>query len=226
MSLMDAALYRIANSYDHWLQRRYVKGKLAADPAYAATAALVLNRPMPLLDIGCGIGLLGQYLHARGVVTRYLGVDNDSRKIEAGNRALRQSGLDGVLQLRQTDGVAEQPIRGHVALLDVLHYLPHDGQRALLENAITHVAPGGLLVIRNVLRERSWRYALTRVSEFFLSASGWMRVGAQHYPSAAELRGQLEAAGLSVSIRSLHGKTPFDCYLVVAERARSPRPGN
>lgn len=219
MSTMDAALYRIANSYDSWLQRRYVKGKLAADPAYAATAALVMNRPMPLLDIGCGLGLLGQYLHVRGVVMRYLGVDSDPRKIEAGNRALRQSGLDGVLQLRQTDGLAQQPIRGHVAVLDVLHYLPRDGQRALLDNAIAHVAPGGLLVIRNVLRERSWRYAFTRVSEFFLSASGWMKVGAQHYPSADELRGQLEAAGLAVNIRPLHGKTPFDCYLLVAERS-------
>ena len=218
MSTMDAAMYRIANSYDHWLQRRYVKGKLAADPAYAATEALIKNRPMPLLDIGCGIGLLGQYLHARGVVMRYLGVDSDPRKIEAGNRALRQSGLDGLLHLRQTDGTAHQPIRGHVALLDVLHYLPREGQHALLENAIAHLAPGGLLVIRNVLRERSWRYALTRVSEFFLSVSGWMRVGAQHYPSAAELRGQLEAAGLAVNIRPLHGKMPFDSYLLVAER--------
>lgn len=220
MSNMDAAMYRIANSYEHWLQRRYVKGKLATDPAYAATAALIKNRPMPLLDIGCGIGLLGQYLHARGLVTRYLGVDNDPRKIEAGNRALRQSGLDGVLQLRQTDGTSQQPIRGHVALLDVLHYLPRDGQHALLENAIAHLAPGGLLVIRNVLRERSWRYAYTRVSEFFLSASGWMRVGAQHYPSADELRGQLEAAGLTVTIRSLHGKTLFDSYLLVAARPK------
>jgi 2-polyprenyl-3-methyl-5-hydroxy-6-metoxy-1,4-benzoquinol methylase len=218
MSIMDAALYRIANSYEHWLQRRYIKGKLAVDPAYAATAALVKNRPMPLLDIGCGIGLLGRYLHAQGAVTRYLGVDSDVRKIEAGQRALHLSELDGVLQLRHAQGVMRQPIRGHVALLDVLHYLPRDGQRALLDNAIAHLAPGGLLVIRNVLRERSWRYALTRVSEFFLSASGWMRVGAQHYPSADELRSQLERDGLLVSIRPLHGKTPFDCYLLVAER--------
>ena len=218
MSNMDAAMYRIANSYEHWLQRRYVKGKLAMDPAYAATAALIKHRPMPLLDIGCGIGLLGQYLHARGIVTRYLGVDSDPRKIEEGNRALRQAGLDGVLQLRQTDGTSQQPIRGHVALLDVLHYLPRDGQHALLDNAIAHLAPGGLLVIRNVLRERSWRYAYTRVSEFFLSASGWMRVGAQHYPSADELRRQLETAGLTVTIRSLHGKTLFDSYLLVAAR--------
>ncbi len=221
---MDTALYRIANSYDHWLQRRYVKGKLATDPAYAATAALVKDRPMPLLDIGCGIGLLGQYLHACGAVTRYLGVDSDVRKIDAGNRALQLAGLDGALRLIHADGIARQAMSGHVALLDVLHYLPQEGQRNLLANAVAHLAPGGLLVIRTVLRERSWRYGLTRVSEFFLRASGWMRTGAQHYPSADELCVPLEAAGLVVEVRPLHGKTPFDCYLLVARRERRAAP--
>ena len=221
MSAMDAtARYRIAESYDHWFQRRYVQGKLATDPAYAATAELIAGHPMPLLDIGCGIGLLGQYLHAQGVITSYLGIDSDPRKIEAGRRALRQAGLDQALQLRLADGVTAQAPHGHVALLDVLHYLPEAGQRAMLENAMAHLAPGGLLIVRNVLRERSWRYVTTRVSEFFLRTSGWMRIGAQHYPSADELRAPLEAAGLKVSIRSLHGKTPFDCYLLVAERPR------
>ncbi len=221
MGPMDvAARQRIAESFDHWFQRRYVMGKLAADPAYAATAELVAGRPLPLLDIGCGIGLLGQYLYARGLITHYLGLDHDPRKIEAGLRALRQAGLERKLQLRQADGAAPQPCRGHVAVLDVLHYLPEEGQRALLANAITHLAPDGMLIVRNVLREPSWRYYVTRASEFVLRASGWMSVGAQHYPSADELRATLEAAGLQVSIRPLHGNMPFDSYLLVAQRPR------
>jgi 2-polyprenyl-3-methyl-5-hydroxy-6-metoxy-1,4-benzoquinol methylase len=175
---------------------------------------------MPLLDIGCGIGLLGQYLHANGLITDYLGVDHDSRKIIAGQRALRQAGLEGALTLRQADGLAPQALRGHVALLDVLHYLSAADQQAMLRHAAAHLAPGGLLIVRSVLRERSWRYAFTRCSEFFLRVSGWMRVGAQHYPAAAELRAGMEAAGLNVHMRSLHGKTPFDSYLIVAERPR------
>lgn len=219
MPNMDASTrHRIADSYDHWFQRRYVSGKLATDPAYAAAAELVAHRPMPLLDVGCGIGLLGQYLHARGVLAGYLGVDHDARKIEAGQRALRHAGLDRVLTLRQADGLEPQPVRGHVALLDVLHYLPANQQQALLRHAASHLAPGGRLIVRSVLRERSWRYVYTRISEFFLHASGWMRVGAQHYPSAAELRTALEGNGLSVQVRSLHGRTPFDSYLIVAER--------
>lgn len=221
MDPMDAAArHRIANSYDHWLQRRYVISKLAADPAYAATAELVAGRPLPVLDIGCGIGLLGQYLYARGLITHYLGLDNDPRKIEAGLRALRQAGLEHKLSLRQADGASPQPCHGHVALLDVLHYLPERGQRSLLANAVAHLAPDGRLIVRNVLREPSWRYHVTRASEFFLRASGWMSVGAQHYPSADELRATLEAAGLRVTIRPLHGYMPFDSYLVVAQRPR------
>lgn len=221
MEPMDTATrQRIAESYDHWLQRRYVSGKLATDPAYAATAELIADRPLPLLDIGCGIGLLGLYLNARGAVTHYLGLDHDPRKIKAGKHALHQLGLEGTLQLRQADGISPQAWRGHVALLDVLHYLPEAGQQAMLANAIAHLAPGGLLIVRNVLRESSWRYAVTRISEFFLRFSGWMSVGAQHYPSADELRATLEAAGLQVSIQPLHGKLPFDSYLVVAQRPR------
>lgn len=219
MSGMDAtAMHRIADSYDHWFQRRYVHGKLATDPAYAAVAELIAARPLPLLDVGCGIGLLGRYLHARGVLPQYLGVDHDARKIDAGRRALRQAGLHKAISLRLADGATAYPLRGHVAILDVLHYLPAERQREVLDNALAHLAPGGLLIIRNVLRERSWRYHATRVSEFFLSASGWMRVGAQHYPSADELREPLEHAGLGVTIRPLHGRMPYDCYLIVGEK--------
>lgn len=219
MLKMDAiARSRIADCYPRWLQRCYVQGKLAADPVYAATAELIAGHPMPLLDIGCGIGLLGQYLHAQGCVPQYVGVDHDLRKIEAGLRALRQAGLDQSVQLKCADGTTAQSLRGHVTLLDVLHYLPQERQRAMIDNAIRHLAPDGMLIVRNVLREPNWRYQVTRVAEFFLRISGWMRIGAQHYPSADELRAPLEAAGLQVSIRPLHGHMPYNIYLLVAQR--------
>jgi 2-polyprenyl-3-methyl-5-hydroxy-6-metoxy-1,4-benzoquinol methylase len=219
MVKMDAtARQRIAEHYEHWLQRRYVQGKLASDPVYAATAELIADRPLPLLDIGCGIGLLGQYLHAQGCMPQYLGVDHDPRKIEAGRRALSRAGLEPWLQLRCADGTTAQSVQGHVALLDVLHYLPEERQRAMLDHAIHQLAPGGMLIVRNVLREPNWRYQATRVAEFFLRISGWMRTGAQHYPSADELRAPLEAAGLQVTIRPLHGHLPYNNYLLVAQR--------
>ncbi|CAM5596585.1 SAM-dependent methyltransferase OS=Rhodanobacter lindaniclasticus OX=75310 GN=B1991_08870 PE=4 SV=1 [Rhodanobacter lindaniclasticus] len=111
-------------------------------------------------------------------------------------------------------------MQGHVALLDVLHYLPAARQPVLLRDAARHLSPQGWLILRNVLREANWRFHATRVEEFFLRASGWIPGGAQHYPSADEVRAPLEQAGLEVRIEPLRGRTPFNSYLVVARHRR------
>jgi 2-polyprenyl-3-methyl-5-hydroxy-6-metoxy-1,4-benzoquinol methylase len=208
--------HRIVSLYDNHLQRCYIRSKLASDPVYAATTALIAGSPLPLLDIGCGIGLLGQYLHAQGHRQPYLGLDHDPRKIAAGQIALQRAGLDAVMSLQLADVAELPPMHGHVALLDVLHYLPAERQPALLQAAIRHLAPQGCLIIRNVLREPNWRFHATRIEEFFLRVSGWIPGGAQHYPTADELRVPLENAGLDVRIEPLRGCTPFNSYLIVA----------
>ena len=213
--------HAIAGRYGTHARRGYVRGKLAGDPVYAAMAAVLADAaPLPLLDIGCGMGLLGQYLHACGTLHGYLGIDHDERKIDSARQAA--AALGDSLQWRCADAAVLPDFHGHVALLDVLHYLPADRQAALLALACRHLAPGGRLVIRNVLREANWRYHATRVEEFFLHATGWMRVAPQHYPSAAEIRAGLEDAGLLVRIEPLRGRTPFNSYLVVAQRPPAP----
>ncbi|TAN19132.1 MAG: class I SAM-dependent methyltransferase [Rhodanobacter sp.] len=206
----------IARRYDGWLQRNHVRWKLRVDPAYAATAAIITRTPLPLLDIGCGLGLLGQYLNAGRNAQSYVGLDHDHRKILAGQRAAHRGGLDVVVELQHADANELPAVHGHVALLDVLHYLDARRQRSLLKAATEHLTADGCLVIRSVLREPNWRFHATRVEEFFLRTSGWIPGGAQHYPTAAELRGPLEDAGLEVGIRPLRGRTPYNSYLIVA----------
>lgn len=211
--------HAIATRYDTRGRRGYVRGKLAGDPVYAAMAAvLAAAPPLPLLDIGCGMGLLGQYLHACDALHGYLGIDHDERKIASARHAAAALGDD--LQWRCADAADLPDFHGHVALLDVLHYLPVDHQATLLALASRHLAPAGRLVIRNVLREPNWRYHATRIEEFFLHATGWMRVAPQHYPSATEIRSGLEDAGLLVRIEPLRGHTPFNSYMIVAQRPR------
>lgn len=210
---------RIASHYDGHLHRWYVRGKLASDPVYAASSKVLAGSTLPLLDIGCGIGLLGQYLHTQGHRAPYLGLDRDARKIAVGRRAAQHAGLATVVDLRCADAHDLPPAQGDVALLDVLHYLPLASQVDLLRQAARHLAPQGRLIIRNVLREGNWRFHATRVEEFLLQASGWIPGGAQHYPDADELRETLEAAGLHIRIQSLRGCTPFNSYLIVAQHA-------
>lgn len=219
MALDRARRNRIVGHYVHRGHRWHVRWKLAWDPAYAAVANQLGGPPLPLLDIGCGIGLLGQYLQAEGAGAPYIGVDHDPRKIAAARAASRAAGLADAMDLRCADAATLPPAHGHVALLDVLHYLSAAQQQALLQVAIAHLAPGGTLVIRNVLREPNWRFHATRLEEFFLRVSGWIPGGAQHYPGADELCTPLRQAGLDVQVRALHGRTPYNSYLLVARFA-------
>jgi 2-polyprenyl-3-methyl-5-hydroxy-6-metoxy-1,4-benzoquinol methylase len=216
MALDRAKRNGIARHYAHRGHRWHARWKLACDPAYGAVAELVGDRSLPLLDIGCGIGLLGQYLHAEHAATRYMGVDHDPRKIAAAREAAVAAGLGGDRDFRCADAATLPPVHGHVVMLDVLHYLPAARQQALLRAALAHLAPEGTLVIRNVLREPNWRFHATRLEEFFLRVSGWIPGGAQHYPRAEELCAPLRQAGLDVQMRPLRGRTPYNSYLRVA----------
>lgn len=209
---------RIGARYRRRWHRDYASSKLRFDPVFAATADLVAGSDEALLDIGCGLGLLGQYLRERGFRGHYLGVDFDAAKIDEAARAAQS--VDPGLAFEAGDARRGIPaFSGHVALLDVLHYLGQDDQQALLREVAARVAPGSMLVLRNVLRAPGWRFRLTVLEERFLYASRWMRTPARHFPERAEIETPLREAGLEVDVKPLWGDTPFNSFLIVARRA-------
>jgi 2-polyprenyl-3-methyl-5-hydroxy-6-metoxy-1,4-benzoquinol methylase len=200
----------------HWLQG-YVRGKLRNDPVYASAAAIIAACPAPVLDVGCGPGLLAHYLDACGIDVPYHGVDTDKRKITRAREAAE--GL-GQARFEQADCLNLPEWQGHVILLDVLHYLDGDKQMQLLHAAVPGVAPGASLVIRTVLRDRSWRFRATQAEEAFIRGSRWIRGGVKHYPRSDELLPALQSAGLAVEKRPMFGHTPFNSHLILATRHR------
>lgn len=209
---------RIAARFSRPADRIYIHGKLATDPVYAATAQAIAGRRLPLLDIGCGLGLLGHYLHDREVLDGYIGLDHDPRKIAMGRDAAQRAGLTEAIALREADATTPQERRGHVALLDVLHYLPADRQDELLSFAVDQLADDGVLILRNVIRDGTWRYRATVWEEKFIKAVGWIPGGAQYFPTEDDIRRVLEPRGIRVDFRPLFGRTPYNSYLMTASR--------
>lgn len=205
---------RVAGRYRRPWHRDYARAKLRMDPVYAAVADIVVDT-VPLLDVGCGLGLLGFYLRERGWRGAYLGVDFDAAKIAQARLA-----ATGERDFAFDDGTAQRlpPFHGHVTLLDVLHYLGRDEQPALLREAAARVAPGAALVVRSVLRDRGWRFRATVLEEWFLYAVRWMRSPAKHYPLREEIERPLLDAGLVVDVQPLWGNTPFNSFVIVARR--------
>ena len=212
---LRAVSSRIGARFPRRWQRGYVVSKLRSDPAFAAIAVLMEGRELPVLDVGCGMGLLAFFLRECGFEAEYLGLDLDPRKILT---ARQLAGDNASTQFREGNAAALPSFAGDVVLLDVLHYLSRADQQTLLTELAARVAPGGMLILRNVLRERGWRFRVTVIEEYLIHAMRWMRVGASYFPSREEIAEPLAAAGLALEIRPLWGNTPFNSYLIVARR--------
>ena len=211
---------RIARRFDTRWHRGYTKSKLRSDPLYAAVGKKLENAiPGPVLDVGCGIGLLGFYLRETGFADRVIGVDYDAVKIGAARRAVKNAELSG-LDFRVKD--ARDTFAGdsvsHVALLDVLQYITPSQRTELLVSAARAVPRGGLIIIRNCLNDGSWRYAVTRGGDWLAKKTFWMRDHAHSYPKRYEIDEILCREGFQGRVQPLWGRTPFSNYFGVYEK--------
>lgn len=207
---------------DRWYGNRwhyhYSRTKLRSDPLYPGVIAALRGSRGPLLDLGCGIGLLAHVLHDAQVRLPYRGVDNDAAKIAQARRAAARAGLhDACFDV--ADLAAGLPLHhGSVAILDVLQFVPPEAQDRILDAAVPMLSPDARLVIRTGLEDASRRAGITRAVDAFSQVLGWMNSGPKRYPDADALRARLESAGLQVQFTPLYGNTPFNNWLVVATR--------
>lgn len=198
-----------------WL-RLYVRGKLLGDPIFHAASDLLAGSDLPVLDVGCGIGLFEFYLRERGYSAPLQGIDFDRKKIELARRVAARSYCE--IDFQVGDVLEAAPFQGHVLIFDVLHYLDEAKQIELLANVAALVAPGGMCLMRATPRDESWRFRVTRWEEFFLRASLWMKSGAVHYLTIEQMLAPFLSAGFETEVRPLWGKTPFNSYLFVLRR--------
>jgi 2-polyprenyl-3-methyl-5-hydroxy-6-metoxy-1,4-benzoquinol methylase len=197
---------------------RYTSCKIKTDPLYGGIYAELESRSLPLLDIGCGLGILAMYLRERGWENPVLGLDYDASKIEAGKRMLANGGYVGIT-LSQGDARVHLPEHcGDVSILDIMQFFDTDEQRQLLLAAASRVATGGKLIVRSGLLEKNARFLTTWIGDIFARCTFWMRAAPIHYPTGDFFRETLGAEGFEVEVRPFWGKTPFNNYLIVARR--------
>ncbi len=211
-----AAAFLPSRWYGNRWHYHYSRIKLGCDPLYPGVARVLRGCDAPLLDLGCGIGLLAHALHDEGVTLAYRGVDNDAAKIAEARRAACCANLSDA-DFQVVDLADVLPVhRGSVAMLDVLQYLDDDSQQRLLHGAIAMLAPGARLVIRSGLEDDSRRMWVTRAIDWFGNGIGWMNAAPRRYPRERDLRATLQNAGLQGEFTPLHGNTPFNNWLIVA----------
>ena len=206
----DDLASRIAVRYPSAFLRAYVRAKVRIDPVYAAVFARIGDRKDPLLDVGCGAGVLAAYLRARGFVAPIRGVDHDERKIAVASSVVHDATFE------VADARTAIASGGTVVLLDLLHYFQAGDQANILAVA---AANAKTVIIRDAVRDGSWRYRLTYAQETFSRAVRWLRAERLHFLTRDEIVRPF--AGFDAEVVPLYGRTPFNNYLFVFRRSSS-----
>ena len=213
---------RVAAAYpERWL-RYYTASKLRTDPVFVAAAKLLRGSSAPLLDVGCGVGLLPFFLRECGFKPAIVGLEIDERKIA---RARTVAEKYDAIEFRQCDVSDElPPFSGNVALFDVLHYLAPEDQAKLLRGLAARVAPDGLLLIRDSPRENSPRYWLTYLSEVFTQAITWSIRRRLYFPTRESINDSL-GEKFTREEKPMWGGSPFNNRLFFSGSRCSHGPG-
>lgn len=219
-ALSPESLKAIASLCPRRWDRHYTRSKLSTDPVYGAVLKHIQGTLLPLLDIGCGIGLLSHYLRAMGHKVPVMGFDYDARKISAAQIMAQKAGLDNICYEHGDARIQMPDFHGHVVILDILQFFTEAEQNALLTSAAARVAPGGSLIIRSGLRDVSWRFRITVLVDYIAKICLWMKAAPTRYPDADQFQRVLENAGLKVSIQPLWGGTPFNNFLIIAQQTQ------
>ncbi|HKB79323.1 MAG TPA: class I SAM-dependent methyltransferase [Thermoanaerobaculia bacterium] len=205
---------RFASRYPTLFLRAYVHVKTATDPAYEAVFEVLRDSSESVLDLGCGIGALALYLRERGCSVPISGIDQDRRKVE-----IARAAVDGDQELcfAAGDVRAVGDFAPTVILLDVLHYLTDAEQAALLSQL---AARATTVIIRDGLRDGTWRYRATFAQESLARAAGWLRVERLNFPPRESIEAPFRGT-FDLDVRPMFGRMPFNNYLFVFRRSSS-----
>jgi SAM-dependent methyltransferase len=216
----------------------FARGKLRHDPVFLH---LLRYGQIPdggrLLDLGCGYGLLPALLLA--AQDRYRcgdwpadwppppldldlhGVELRPDRVQAARAALGRQAAVEQGDLR----TAPLPASAVIVILDVLLYLDHAQQRAVLSRVMDALLPGGVLLLREADAAGGFPYHVTRCAERFAGMGRGRPRQALTYRAAGQWQELLVELGFTVRAQRMDQGTPFCNVLFVATKGASPAAG-
>lgn len=225
-----SAPYRSAGRFA-W---HFARGKLGHDPVFRHLLGTGLIPPgARVLDIGCGQGLLASLLRACGEMraagewpatwpeapanARVTGIELMERDV-----ARARAALGDAEDARFVCGdmrSADFPASDAVVILDVLHYVTHAEQDAVLQRVHDALVPGGRLLLRVGDAGARRGFAVSQWVDRVVTRVRGHGVPPVYGRTLPEWMAQLRSLGMQVEPRPMSEGTPFANVLLVAQRA-------
>ena len=177
--MRSAAVLDVIRAYDDPVVRAYCWGRFwILRQRFLDEIGQYLPASGTVLDIGCGFGLFSLYYAATGAGRLVRGVDLNRRRIGMARRAAMRLGLENVVY---EEGDARD-FKGDTVvdaayMLDIVHHVPRDAVPPLLRQLHRAVAPGGLLLVKDVdtrpAPKRWFTWALDKAMDPRAPVPGW-----------------------------------------------------
>ncbi len=226
--LLDRATqpYRSVGRSDYY----WARGKLSGDPIFAALLdQRVLHDGASVLDLGCGRGLLAAWCLAaeslasagqwqgdappRGV--RFRGVELVAREVACGNAALQPLFGNRVSLVAGDMRQAVMADIDAVAILDVLHYIPHAEQDRLLDRIRDALGSSGVFITRVGDAAGGWRFRFSQWVDRQMARLQGHPVAPTYCRPLAEWLQILQARGFAVQALPMSRGTPFANVMLI-----------
>lgn len=160
----------------------YCRIKTRLENNYEQFHAL-LPREGKYYDLGCGYGFMTFMLHWAAPGRQFTGIDYDEEKISTAQRnyyfntrryrdLYNTAGAEGEFSTGLSfchgdlTNIQLQPCNG-ILLMDALHYLLPEQQDALLRTCYEALLPGGVLILRDGVKEDRKKHETTKLTEIF-----------------------------------------------------------
>lgn len=120
-----------------------------------------------VLEVGCGIGVVVNYLSLKLPGANFVGLDIDKKKL---NIALKTSSEKSNTNFLLQDATLSIPSCTGIILSDFLHHLPYDKHSEYLQSTFNAIEPGGVLLIieADPASKFAWRFKIGCFLEFIL----------------------------------------------------------
>lgn len=208
----------IVSAYDSFITRAYcllrfriIRGRFLEE------IAQFLPTQGSAMEIGCGFGLFGLYFARKYPGLHIRGVDLDTGRIEAAERARLRLSTDNIsFEVGDARTVSIPEGLDAIYMLDIVHHIPPESAVELLRACRAALAPGAVLVIKDVDTRPRYKMAFTWLLDLLMT--GGER---PDYWCRQDLLDQLRSFGFDVFSYAMLDALPYPHQLYVC-RVPSP----
>jgi len=205
----------VIRAYDDLVVRAYCWGRFwILRQRFLDEVGQYLPRRGRVLDLGCGFGLFSLYYASVRPEIEIEGIDLNPRRIAMARRAAARLGLGNAhYEVGNATDFRGKRLFDAAYMLDIVHHIPPETVRPLLEQMAKSLPPGGRLLIKDVDARPAWKRRFTHALDWAMDPGRPVR-----YWPGEELQALLEEIGFTVYRHLMVDFLPYPHILYICER--------